>query len=222
MSNTYTVKSGDTLGSIAAANKCSVADLRALNPIITDPNHIKTGWALNLPATSAKAMPPPKHADNQSTTAVKGAVECKDELVEVIHITGEEHFYILTEKESNALKKQSDLVKKLMDELHQNLASATEAAKCTKTKDPQASCSCTSCVKDKWNAKAEEAGLLQRSLQLWQNRKPSSSARKICRANWQPCNRLVTGIAVTHPSQPLKATIWKPTGKACETKKSPS
>ena len=163
MSNTYTVKSGDTLGSIAAANKCSVADLRALNPIITDPNHIKTGWALNLPATSAKAMPPPKHADNQSTTAVKGAVECKDELVEVIHITGEEHFYILTEKESNALKKQSDLVKKLMDELHQNLASATEAAKCTKTKDPQASCSCTSCVKDKWNAKAEEAGLLQRS-----------------------------------------------------------
>ena len=163
MSNTYTVKSGDTLGSIAAANKCSVADLRALNPIITDPNHIKTGWALNLPATSAKAMPPPKHADNQSTTAVKGAVECKDELVEVIHITGEEHFYILTEKESNALKKQSDLVKKLMDELHQNLASATEAAKCTKTKAPQASCSCTSCVKDKWNAKAEEAGLLQRS-----------------------------------------------------------
>lgn len=163
MSNTYTVKSGDTLGSIAAANKCSVADLRALNPIITDSNHIKTGWALKLPDTSAKAMPPPKHADNQSTTAVKGAVECKDELVEVIHITGEEHFYILTEKESNALKKESDLVKKLMDELHQNLASATEAGKCTKTKDPQASCSCTSCVKDKWNAKAEEAGLLQRS-----------------------------------------------------------
>ncbi|WP_095047529.1 LysM domain-containing protein [Pseudomonas sp. Irchel s3h9] len=161
MSNTYTVKSGDTLGSIAAANKCSVADLRALNPIITDPNHIKTGWALKLPA--AKSLPPPKHADNQSTTAVKGAVECKDELVEVIHITGEEHFYILTEKESNALKQQSDLVKKLMDELHQNLASATEASKCAKHKDPQASCSCTSCVKDKWNAKAEEAGLLQRS-----------------------------------------------------------
>jgi hypothetical protein len=81
----------------------------------------------------------------------------------VIHITGEEHFYILTEKESNALKQQSDLVKKLMDELHQNLASATEASKCAKHKDPQASCLCTSCVKDKWNAKAEEAGLLQRS-----------------------------------------------------------
>jgi murein DD-endopeptidase MepM/ murein hydrolase activator NlpD len=163
MSDTYTVKSGDTLGSIAAANKCSAADLRALNPIITDPNHIKTGWTLKLPTASAKALPPPKHAENQSTTAVKGAIECKDELVEVIHITGEEHFYILTEKESNELKQQSDLVKKLMDELHQNLASATEASKCTKTKDPRASCSCTSCVKDKWNAKAEEAGLLQRS-----------------------------------------------------------
>ena len=163
MSNTYTVKSGDTLGSIAAANKCSVADLRALNPIITDPNHIQNGWTLQLPAASSKTLPPPKHAENQSTTAVKGAIECKDELVEVIHITGEDHFYVLTEKESNALKQQSDLVKKIMDELHQNLASATEASRCVKTKDPQASCSCTSCVKDKWNAKAEEAGLLQRS-----------------------------------------------------------
>ncbi|MDD0971420.1 MULTISPECIES: LysM peptidoglycan-binding domain-containing protein [Pseudomonas] len=161
MSNTYTVKSGDTLGSIAAANKCSVADLRGLNPIITDPNHIKVGWVLKLPA--AKALPPPKHADNQSTTAVKGAVECKDELVDVVHITGDEHFYVLTEKESKDLKQQSDLVKKLMDELHQNLAKATEASKCAKTKDPQAGCSCSRCVKDDWNAKAEEAGLLQRS-----------------------------------------------------------
>lgn len=161
MSNTYTVKSGDTLGSIAAANKCSVADLRGLNPIITDPNHIKVGWVLKLPA--AKALPPPKHADNQSTTAVKGAVECKDELVDVVHITGDEHFYVLTEKESKDLKQQSALVKKLMDELHQNLAKATEASKCAKTKDPQAGCSCSRCVKDDWNAKAEEAGLLQRS-----------------------------------------------------------
>ncbi len=161
MSNTYTVKSGDTLGSIAAANKCSVADLRGLNPIITDPNHIKVGWVLKLPA--AKALPPPKHADNQSTTAVKGAVECKDELVDVVHITGDEHFYVLTEKESKDLKQQSDIVKKLMDELHQNLAKATEASKCAKTKDPQAGCSCSRCVKDDWNAKAEEAGLLQRS-----------------------------------------------------------
>jgi len=161
MSTTYTVKSGDTLGSIAAANKCSVADLRALNPIITDPNHIKAGWALQLPA--AKVLPPPKHAENKSTTAVKGAVECKDELVDVIHITGDEHFYVLTEKESKELQKQSDLVKKLMDELHQNLAKATEARLCAKTKDPQASCTCTRCVKDAWNAKAEEAGLLQRS-----------------------------------------------------------
>ncbi|WP_285410869.1 LysM domain-containing protein [Pseudomonas sp. FR229a] len=161
MSTTYTVKSGDTLGSIAAANKCSVADLRALNPIITDPNHIKPGWALQLPA--AKVLPPPKHAENKSTTAVKGAVECKDELVDVIHITGDEHFYVLTEKESKELQKQSDLVKKLMDELHQNLAKATEARLCAKTKDPQASCTCTRCVKNAWNAKAEEAGLLQRS-----------------------------------------------------------
>jgi LysM repeat protein len=161
MSNTYTVKSGDTLGSIASTNKCSSADLRALNPIITDPNHIKVGWVLTLPA--AKVLPPPKHADNQSTTSVKGEAQCKDELVDVVHITGEDTFYVLTEKESKALKTQTDLVKKLMDELHQNLAKATEASKCTKASNPQTSCACSRSVKDAWNAKAEDAGLVQRS-----------------------------------------------------------
>lgn len=161
MSNTYTVKSGDTLGNIASANKCSSADLRALNPIITDPNHIKAGWVLQLPA--AKVLPPPKHADNQSTTSVKGEAQCKDELVDVVHITGEDTFYVLTEKESKELKTQTDLVKKLMDELHQNLAKATEASKCTKASNPQTSCACSRCVKDAWNAKAEDAGLVQRS-----------------------------------------------------------
>ncbi|QAY92894.1 LysM domain-containing protein [Pseudomonas sp. ACM7] len=161
MSNTYTVKSGDTLGSIASTNKCSSADLRALNPIITDPNHIKVGWVLTLPA--AKILPPPKHADNQSTTSVKGEAQCKDELVDVVHITGEDTFYVLTEKESKALKTQTDLVKKLMDELHQNLAKATEASKCTKASNPQTSCACSRCIKDAWNAKAEDAGLVQRS-----------------------------------------------------------
>ncbi|WPN60073.1 LysM domain-containing protein [Pseudomonas sp. P9_31] len=161
MSNTYTVKSGDTLSNIASVNKCTVADLRALNPNITDPNHIKAGWVLQLPA--AKVLPPPKHADNQSTTSVKGEAQCKDELVDVVHITGEDTFYVLTEKESKTLKTQTDLVKKLMDELHQNLAKATEASKCTKASNPQTSCACSRCVKDAWNAKAEDAGLVQRS-----------------------------------------------------------
>ncbi|MGE8188323.1 LysM peptidoglycan-binding domain-containing protein [Pseudomonas sp. NPDC086278] len=161
MSSTYTVKSGDTLGSIASANKCSSADLRALNPIITDPNHIKIGSVLKVP--EAKVLPAPKHAENQSTTTVKGGADCKDELVDVVHITGEEHFYVLTEKESKALKTQTDLVKTLMDELHQNLAKATEASKCAKTSNTQASCTCTRCVKDAWNLKAEGAGLVQRS-----------------------------------------------------------
>lgn len=163
MSKTYPVKNGDTLGDIAQQNGTTTAEIQALNPIITDPDYIKPGWELKLPDTAPKpALPPPMHADNTSSTALKGQAECDEELVDVAHITGEPHFYVLTDKQSKALKQEISAVQKLMDELHQNLAKALPTTQCKKTQEPNASCACSRCVKDAWAVKAEGAGLLMR------------------------------------------------------------
>lgn len=163
MNNTYTVKSGDTLGDIAQQYGAKMAEIQALNPVITDPNYIKPGWELKLPNTAPKpALPPPMHADSATSTALKGQAQCDEELVDVAHITGEPHFYVLTEKQSKALKQEISAVQKLMDELHQNLAKALPSIQCAKLQDPNARCSCAGCVKDAWTVKAEGAGLLVR------------------------------------------------------------
>jgi D-alanyl-D-alanine carboxypeptidase len=47
---TYTVKKGDTLSSIAAHNHSTVAKLIKANPKLADPDHLKTGQVLALPA----------------------------------------------------------------------------------------------------------------------------------------------------------------------------
>ncbi|MFY9960924.1 LysM peptidoglycan-binding domain-containing protein [Pseudomonas sp.] len=163
MSSTYTVKHGDTLGQIAQRHGAKVSEIQALNPIIGDPNHIKAGWELKLPGAAPKPeLPPPMHAHSTTSIALKGQAECDEELVDVAHITGEPHFYVLTAKQSKALKQEINAVQKLMDELHQNLAKALPALQCKKPQAPMASCTCAGCVKDAWAQKAEGAGLLVR------------------------------------------------------------
>jgi murein DD-endopeptidase MepM/ murein hydrolase activator NlpD len=163
MHNTYTVKSGDTLGDIAQRNGAKTAEIQALNPIITDPDFIKPGWELKLPDTAPKPpLPPPMHADSATSTALKGQAECDEELVDVAHITGEPDFYVLTDKQSKALKQEIGVVQKLMDELHQNLAQALPITQCNKIQDANARCACSGCVKEAWAVKAEGAGLLMR------------------------------------------------------------
>ncbi|MGQ0589604.1 MAG: LysM peptidoglycan-binding domain-containing protein [Sphingosinicella sp.] len=58
MSNTYTVKSGDTLGKIAAKLGTTVAALAQANAI-QDVNRIRPGQVLKIPGAPAAAPPPP-------------------------------------------------------------------------------------------------------------------------------------------------------------------
>ena len=50
-SSTSTIKSGQTLSSIAAANGLTVAQLMAANPNITDANKIQSGASINIPSS---------------------------------------------------------------------------------------------------------------------------------------------------------------------------
>ena len=68
MANTYTVKKGDTLSEIAAANGTTVAKLVDLNDI-TDPNHIVIGQVLVLPGGSSGGTT--KKKNNTSRPIIK-------------------------------------------------------------------------------------------------------------------------------------------------------
>ncbi|MFV0456679.1 MAG: LysM peptidoglycan-binding domain-containing protein [Pseudomonas sp.] len=187
-SSAYVVQAGDTLESIAKARGISQADIQAANPIIQDRNKIQAGWKLNIPgsgqptapASGAPAkpatvpsstpsqtrqqaeLPPPQHAGDCSSAAVKGAPPCSDEVVDVVHFTGDENrLFVLTEAYSRELKTEVDRVQALMDEFHGIVAQAT-ASQCLKTAtNPEEACTCTACRKREWASKAEDAGLIE-------------------------------------------------------------
>lgn len=180
MSNSYVVQSGDTLGAIAKTHGVSVADIQAANPIIRDRDRIQAGWKLSIPGaslTTASAnmtdapsaqkqktteLPSPQHAGNCSSSSVKGAPPCSDEVLDVVHFTGDgNQLFVLTEAQSRELKTEVDRVQALMDEFHGIVAAAT-GGQCLKTAaKPEAACSCAACKKREWARKAEEAGLLE-------------------------------------------------------------
>lgn len=176
----YLVRAGDTLGSIAKAHGTSPADIQAANPIIRDRDRIQAGWKLGIPGsgqTSASAnmtaatpiheqkttgLPPPQHAGDCSSSSVKGAPPCSDEVLDVVHFTGDgNQLFVLTEAQSRELKTEVDRVQALMDEFHGIVAAAT-GGQCLKTAaNPEAACSCAACKKREWAKNAEEAGLLE-------------------------------------------------------------
>ncbi|MDH0640972.1 LysM peptidoglycan-binding domain-containing protein, partial [Pseudomonas sp. GD03860] len=163
MDTPYTVQSGDTLSKIAQRHGLTVADLQALNPIVKNPDHILPGWQLRLSGFPAQLdLPPPVNANSITSVAIEGQPECHEELVDVAHIPGHSHFYVLTHKQAKALKQEISAVQKLMDELHRNLADALPSAQCKKKQAPDAVCACSACVKETWTVKAEGANLLVR------------------------------------------------------------
>nr|WP_319528117.1 LysM domain-containing protein [Pseudomonas laurentiana] len=161
--NAYTVKPGDTLVLIAQLHGFSVPEVLALNPIIKDPDVIKVGWQLNLPAIPSQIpLPPLSFANDQTCLSIEGSIECQEELVDVVHVTDSPHLCVLTAPQAKTLKQEVAFVRELMDELHEKLAAAQPTSHCARIEVPYAACSCTRCVKEDWTLKAEAAGVLTR------------------------------------------------------------
>ncbi|WP_434136817.1 hypothetical protein JQR88_23620 (plasmid) [Pseudomonas luteola] len=113
-----------------------------------------------MTSQASSTLPAPAYSGNTTSCQAKGAPACADELVDIVHITGEnEKFYALTEKESKELKAEIQRVQNLMDELHQIVAQATHKA-CKKSTVSNQACDCSYCKKEEWAKKAEGAGLL--------------------------------------------------------------
>lgn len=69
-STTATIKSGQTLSGIAAANGVTVAQLMAANPNITDPNEIQSGASINIPGSGGGSI---SNVLSGNSTGVKGS-----------------------------------------------------------------------------------------------------------------------------------------------------
>ncbi|GAA6133148.1 LysM peptidoglycan-binding domain-containing protein [Halopseudomonas sabulinigri] len=177
-SNEYIVQTGDTLTAIARQHGTSSKELQERNPIIRSPDNIQPGWKLKLPPrdaaandasivsaptpanTSRSSLPPARHTDDCSSTQTQAGSPCTAELVDVVHVTGDPHLYVLTEEQATVLNREIDRVQALMDELEASLAAARQRVDCQKEQSPDAECACARCKKEEWNRKAEEAGLL--------------------------------------------------------------
>jgi hypothetical protein len=171
----YIVQQGDTLGGIAQDHGTTAAELQRINPIIRDPNRIQEGWKLQLPAdtraanessatvatSKQAALPPSQHSQDASSAKAQCNGACTSELVDIVHVTGDDHFYVLTEEQANHLKAEVKRVQALMDEFTQIVSSAADSLSCKKEKNPQATCACIRCKKAEWGKKAEVAGLVK-------------------------------------------------------------
>ncbi|KAA8571109.1 hypothetical protein EYC84_000458 [Monilinia fructicola] len=71
---TVTVKKGDTLSKIAAANKVSLADLIAANPDIADPDLIYPGQTINIPGGGSPKTYTIKHGDTLNKIASSSGI----------------------------------------------------------------------------------------------------------------------------------------------------
>ena len=139
---------GDTLTAIARKHGISSGELQQRNPIIRNPDNIQPGWKLKLPpqtaaandasivnapasaAPSRSSLPPARHTNDCSSTQTQAGSPCTAELVDVVHVTGDPYLYVLTEAQTQELRREIDRVQSLMDELEASLAAARQRVDC--------------------------------------------------------------------------------------------
>jgi hypothetical protein len=84
----HAVMPGETLGQIASRYNSTVAQLRQLNPFITNADNVKVGWNLSVPksaqATAAPAAQPPAASQAPAQAAPEAPTQCSaEDLVEL-------------------------------------------------------------------------------------------------------------------------------------------
>lgn len=97
MTAAYTVRAGDTLSGIAQKNGATLSGLMDLNPEIQNPDRIYAGQELTMPANDAEKF------SSAPATCVSGKTPCEDKYVEIVHVTGEDELYFLTEEDLDEL-----------------------------------------------------------------------------------------------------------------------
>jgi hypothetical protein len=156
-------KGGENLNDLAARYGCTLAELWELNQSIRWNPFLCDNWGIRIPTDPLPpplpALPPPSFTKSDCLT-LSPVPSCQQELVDVVHITGEPHFYVLTQKESKALKQEIAIVGNVMDDYRTMMEGAKAAIDCQKVQRPMAQCTCTGCLQQAWAIKAQEVGVL--------------------------------------------------------------
>lgn len=116
----YKVQAGDTLSQIASQHQVSVYAIQSRNPIVQNPNHIESGWLLEIPTTSTKAKAPlsPPLSTNDASTGDSVCSPCQLEYVDLLHVTGEgDTVYALTQSQAEEIEKEIQSLQKPMEKL---------------------------------------------------------------------------------------------------------
>ncbi|WP_157221968.1 LysM peptidoglycan-binding domain-containing protein, partial [Pseudomonas sp. R62] len=84
----HAVMPGETLSQIATRYNTTVAQLRQMNPFITNPDNVKVGWNLSVPKSAlppaAPAAQTPAAAQPPAKTTPEAATQCSaEDLVEL-------------------------------------------------------------------------------------------------------------------------------------------
>lgn len=122
MTATHTVRYGDTLKAIARRHETSLANLLHLNPEIEHPDQIHPGQSIHLPDPGARM------ASTGSAGCVVASAPCQDEIVDILHATGDDTLYLLTEADLHEIEREEDFVRGPIDAYYESLSTTEETA----------------------------------------------------------------------------------------------
>lgn len=115
MTVAYTVRAGDTLGRIALKHDATISALLALNPAIKHPDLIQARQVLSVPDPSRQTF------TSASATSVADPAPCAEEYVEIVHVTGSEELFFLTDEDLAVILEEEQLVGSGVEQLYKDL-----------------------------------------------------------------------------------------------------
>lgn len=131
MPDQYEVKSGDVLGHIARKYDTTVSRLMRMNKgTIDHPDRIFPGQCLNVPSVDESSS-----FSSAPASSVVSAGECQEDYVEIIHVTGVDKLFFLTQSELTEIEREEELVCAPVKSLYQEIQADEDGGAC-KTEQP--------------------------------------------------------------------------------------
>ncbi|WP_150914471.1 LysM peptidoglycan-binding domain-containing protein [Marinobacter halotolerans] len=126
MPNQYQVKSGDVLGMIANKYGTTVSRLMRMNEgTIDHPDKIYPGQCLNVPANSESSS-----FSSAPASSVVDRGDCQEDFVEIIHITGTDELFFLTQSDLTEIEREEKLVCAPIGRLYREIKAGNNDGMC--------------------------------------------------------------------------------------------